>query len=205
MHLVVIGPGRIGEGLLPVLQTNSETVTVLSRRDYGDFLAETFAPEKAVASLTACDAVIYCAGLFELNAAEERMLQANCKAITQLADAIHVRFPKAHHITFLDARFDRPLASQPFAIQSYLKSKQALAVWTLTVAKQWGLETGARVNAIAPGPVLPPPDKAHSEKAGTCLTPRPSVKDIVQALTFLLQTPSVTGQILYVAAGQQLL
>jgi NAD(P)-dependent dehydrogenase (short-subunit alcohol dehydrogenase family) len=77
--------------------------------------------------------------------------------------------------------------------------------WTLDMAVQWGRESGARVNAIAPGPVLPPPNKAHAEKAGDCLTPRPSPVDVAAALKFLLETPSVTGQILYVAAGQQLL
>jgi NAD(P)-dependent dehydrogenase (short-subunit alcohol dehydrogenase family) len=90
-------------------------------------------------------------------------------------------------------------------VRAYLKSKQALAQWTLEKAVEWGRATGARVNAIAPGPVLPPPNKTYSEKAGDCLTPRPTPADIAAALQFLLATPSITGQILYVSAGQQLL
>lgn len=204
-QLVFVGPGRIGEAVRAYFDPKAYQITVLSRREYGDFLSTAYAPKRAVATLTACDAVICFAGLFELNAAEERMSQANDTAIRQMAEAIHERFPQAHVITFLDARIHRALKTVPEAVRAYLKSKQMLAQWTLETAVKWGEECGARVNAIAPGPVLPPPNKVHSEKAGDCLTPRPSPKDVAAALTFLLETPSVTGQILYVAAGQQLL
>ena len=49
------------------------------------------------------------------------------------------------------------------------------------------------------------PDPAHSEKAGECLTPRPTLADLHACLTLLLAVPSLTGQTLYPAAGQQLL
>ena len=204
-RLVFVGPGRIGEAVRASFESEDYTITVLSRREYGDFLSPTFAPEAAVATLTACDAVIFFAGLFELNAPEARMEQANCGAIRRLAEAIHARFPQAQVITFLDARIHRTLESLPEAVRAYVKSKQALARWTLEAASDWGKSMGTRVNAIAPGPVLPPPNKQHSEKAGDCLTPRPTPADIAAALKFLLHTPSVTGQVLYVAAGQQLL
>lgn len=204
-HIVCIGPGRIGEAVIPCLQANGFTVQVLSRQDYGDFCEGTFSSEAAIAKVTACDAVIFFAGLFELHADEARMLQANCTAIVRLAEAFHARFPQTQMVTFLDSRIHRARETQPVAVQAYLKAKQALATWTLEQAVTWGQATGARMNAIAPGPVLPPPDKAHSEKAGACLTVRPTPMDIARALLFLLETPSVTGQILYVAAGQQLL
>jgi NAD(P)-dependent dehydrogenase (short-subunit alcohol dehydrogenase family) len=204
-HLVFVGPGRIGSAVQPYFDAEQFKITVLSRREYGDFLSADYAPEAAVQLLEACDAVICFAGLFELNAPAARMRQANCDAITRLAEAVHRRFPCAQVITFLDARIHRALAALPEAVRAYVQSKQALAQWTLERAQTWGRETGARVNAIAPGPVLPPPNRQHSEKAGDCLTPRPTPADIATALTFLLETPSVTGQILYVAAGQQLL
>ena len=204
-HIVCVGPGRIGEAVIPWLQEKGYAVTILSRQDYGDFCDGSFTPETAVATVTACDAVLFFAGLFELHAEEARMFQANCGAIVQLADAFHRRFPQAQMITFLDSRIQREVRTQPPAVQAYLKAKQALAAWTLEHAVMWGRETGMRMNAIAPGPVLPPPNKAHSEKAGDCLTVRPTPADIARALAFLLETPSITGQILYVAAGQQLL
>ena len=46
---------------------------------------------------------------------------------------------------------------------------------------------------------------AHSEKAGECLTPRPTLADLHACVSLLLSVPSITGQILYPAAGQQLL
>ncbi len=205
MNIVLIGPGRIGTQLLPRLRQDGHNVTVCSREAYGDFLTPTFDAGPTVAQLPACDAVLLLAGRFELNADEEAMGQMNATAPIRFAEAIHARFPQAHVIAFLDARIGRAEEEIPPSIRAYLRSKKRLARWVLQAARAWGRATGARVNAIAPGPVLPPPDKAHSEKAGECLTPRPTLQDIYSAVDFLLRTPSVTGQILYVAAGQQLL
>lgn len=205
MHLTLVGPGRIGIGLLPMLQSEGHQVTVLSRNEYGDFLAPTYAPSDAVSQLTACDAALILAGCFELNAAFARMVQVNALGPARVANAIHGRFPYAHIITFLDSRIGRPKTALPLPVCAYLASKRRFAHWTLAAARCWGRKTGTRVNAIAPGPVLPPPNPDHREKAGPCLTPRPSVIDIHSAVAFLLRTPSVTGQILYVDAGQHLL
>jgi NAD(P)-dependent dehydrogenase (short-subunit alcohol dehydrogenase family) len=205
MHLLVVGPGRIGEALALRLQQDGHHLTIRSREAYGDFFAPTYDPSAAVAGIERCDAVLLCAGLFELNASLERMVQANHTALVRIAEAIHARFPQAHVISFLDARIRRPPAGVPAALHAYMTSKRIHGQWTLATAKVWGETTGCRVNAIAPGPVLPPPDKHHSEKAGTCLTPRPTVEDLYRAVDFLLKTPSVTGQILYVDAGQHLL
>lgn len=205
MHLLVVGPGRIGKALAARLQQDGHTLTIRSREAYGDFFAPTYDPGLTLADIESCDALLLCAGAFELNASLERMVQANHTGPIRIAEAVHAKFPKAHIITFLDARIHRPIVALPENIQAYMASKRIHAQWTLAAAKTWGVMTGCRVNAIAPGPVLPPPNKAHSEKGGTCLTPRPTIEDIYQAVNFLLMTPSVTGQILYVAAGQQLL
>ena len=251
LRVVFVGPGRIGAAVLPLLSRRGFEICVLSRREYGDFLENTFAPEQAVAQIKTCDAAVFFAGLFELNAPQERMDQANFHAIVRLARAFHQRFPSAQIVTFLDARVQRKLSSVPSAVRAYLYSKQKLMDWTLEKALEWGREgaqetaifeqkstlagdnaarkTGvvcctseempspglgavmcktrcaARVNAIAPGPVFPPPQKEHSEKAGDCLTPRPTPREIAAALEFLLTSPSVTGQILYLSSGQQLL
>lgn len=205
MHLLVAGPGRIGKALASRLQQDGHIVTICSREAYGDFFAPTYDPGSALVAIEACDALLLCAGAFELNASFERMIQANHTAPVRIAEAVHARFPQAQIITFLDARIGRKCNLLPENIQAYMAAKRVHAQWTLAAAKTWGAMTGCRVNAIAPGPVLPPPNKAHSEKAGKCLTLRPTIDDVYNAVQFLLTTPSVTGQILYVAAGQQLL
>lgn len=205
MHILVAGPGRIGEALALRLQQDGHQLTIRSRKAYGDFFIPTYDPGPALADIQHCDLLILTAGAFELHAPLERMIQANHTGPIRIAETIHARFPHAHIITFLDARIHRPLNAIPDAIRAYLHAKQIHAAWTLAAAKTWGLATACRVNAIAPGPVLPPPDKNHSEKAGACLTPRPTLDDIYNAVNFLIQTPSVTGQILYITAGQHLL
>ena len=205
MHIVLVGPGRIGAMLMPRLQQSGHNITVLSRREYGDFFNPVYDPGAACAAVSACDAIVLLAGLFELHANEERMGQANATGPIRVAENLHARFPKAQVIAFLDARIQRPADALPEAIRPYMASKRRLARWVHGAALAWGRCCGTRVNAIAPGPVLAPPNKAHSEKGGACLTPRPTIEDIGAALDFLLATPSVTGQILYVAAGQQLL
>ncbi len=66
-----------------------------------------------------------------------------------------------------------------------------------------------RVNAVAPGPVLPPPGSSAEsarELAGNIpLEELPAMKCIAEAALFLLQADSVTGQVIYVDGGQHLL
>lgn len=205
MEIVIVGPGRIGAALAPILTAAGDTVNIITRRETGDYTSSDFNPEAVSHALHACDALILCAGAFELSAKPERMLQCNATAPIRIAEAVHARFPKAHIMTFTDSRIYRKETDIPEAIRAYWASKVALADWTLRAAKTWGEATGARVNSIAPGPVLPPPNKEHSEKAGTCLTPRPTIEDIYRAVRFLLDTPSVTGQILFVDAGQHII
>lgn len=205
MEIVIVGPGRIGAALAPILTDAGNKVSLITRRETGDYTAPDFTPEAVCDALLACDALILCAGAFELHADPARMVQCNATAPIRIAEAVHARFPHAHIITFTDSRIHRKEADIPEAIRAYWASKVALAEWTLHAAKAWGEATGTRVNSIAPGPVLPPPDKMHSEKAGTCLTPRPTLEDIARAVRFLLDTPSITGQILFVDAGQHLL
>ncbi len=205
MNLLLIGPGRIGKALLPLLQAEGHTVTVRTREAYGDFCIPTYDAAPAVEGIERCDAVLLLAGCFQLNADEEVMGQANATGVIRIAEAVHKKFPQAQVIGFLDARIGRAPEALPENIRAYMASKRRLATWLLGAARAWGRTTGARVNAIAPGPVLPPPDKAHSEKAGECLTPRPTINDIYSAVHYLLTAPSVTGQILYVDAGQHLL
>ncbi len=205
MHLALIGPGRIGQQLAPILTAYGYEVTILTRHDYGDFASRTFHPEEAIAQLKTCDGVLLLAGLFMLDADVEQISAINAGAPIWLAECVHERFPQAAVVTFLDSRIHRLPEALPENVRAYVESKRRLYAWTLRAAKAWGRETGARVNGIALGPVLPPPDPKHSEKGGETLTPRPTIDEIARGVDFLMRSPSVTGQILYLTAGQHLL
>ena len=65
-----------------------------------------------------------------------------------------------------------------------------------------------RVNAVAPGLILPPPGKdvAYLEKLAKTnpLNTYGEVKDIDAAVLFLLKSSFITGQIIYVDGGRHL-
>ena len=83
----------------------------------------------------------------------------------------------------------------------YGETKQVLAEYTRKAAVMFA-ET-LRVNAVAPGPVLPPKD-IH-EPAGETLVGRPRPEDVAAAVSFLLEAKSTTGAIIPVDGGQGLL
>ena len=89
---------------------------------------------------------------------------------------------------------------------SYSLSKKALADATLAAAQQWG--PGIRVNAVAPGAVLPPKGLPNAVMARARtempLDRPPSPEDIADACLHLATTPALTGQILFLDGGQHL-
>jgi NAD(P)-dependent dehydrogenase (short-subunit alcohol dehydrogenase family) len=89
---------------------------------------------------------------------------------------------------------------------SYTIAKSAL--WTATRTLAQALAPRIRVNAIGPGPVLPNGRQSEAEFEEECLkTPlrrRAAVEEICGAVRFLLDTPSVTGQMIALDSGQHL-
>lgn len=88
---------------------------------------------------------------------------------------------------------------------SYTLSKKALADATVMAAVQWAPRT--RVNAVAPGPVLPPRSLEGSdmrkELSMTPLGRRISMYELADACVYLATADSVTGQIVYVDGGRR--
>lgn len=108
-----------------------------------------------------------------------------------------------HMVNLLDARLALLDGTRP----GYEVSKHALAAHTLLAARCLAPEV--RVNAIAPGLLLPPPghDEAHLSALARQRSPlgRPArPADAVAALLFLEEAISVTGQTIHVDSGEHL-
>jgi len=167
--------------------------------------------EAALAQAGRIDALVNNAALFArqplacATAADfDRQWRVNALApmlLTQrLADHLDRRHARGCAVNLLDQRIARPDVT---AIP-YLVSKKALEAYTLSAARAFAPRL--RVNAVAPGAVLPPEDEAAREEAGAFpLSARPSVSQIAAAVRFLLEAESTTGQILFVDGGQHLL
>ena len=89
---------------------------------------------------------------------------------------------------------------------SYTIAKSAL--WTATQTLAQALAPRIRVNAIAPGPVLPSLKQTEQEFARECrstlLERGVSVEEVTATIRFLLETPSITGQMIALDCGQHL-
>ena len=98
-------------------------------------------------------------------------------------------------------------AAVPFP--NYMPHSTAKAgLWNLTQALAMELAPAVRVNAVAPGPVLPPPEYTQKQIAATArrtlLGRWGCAEDVAQAVVFLAQAPYITGVLLPVDGGEHL-
>jgi len=102
---------------------------------------------------------------------------------------------------------DQRIAGHDTTCVPYLLSKKGLEELTKLAAID--LAPGITVNAVAPGAILPPPDKESDiawEPAGSIpLEKRPALADVADAVLYLLKSDSITGQTLFIDGGQNLL
>jgi len=102
---------------------------------------------------------------------------------------------------------DRRVTTHDTTCVPYMLSKKGLEELTKLAALE--LAPGITVNAVAPGAVLPPPDKESDtawEPAGTIpLDKRPTPADIAEAVLYLLKSDIITGQTLFIDGGQNLI
>jgi NAD(P)-dependent dehydrogenase (short-subunit alcohol dehydrogenase family) len=104
---------------------------------------------------------------------------------------------------------DRRIAAHDAGAVPYHLSKVALAEATRLAAIEFS--PGIRVNGIGPGPILPPPgregepDYLKTHGGHTLLDHPCSPSDIAAAALYLFQAPAVTGQVIFIDAGQHLL
>lgn len=101
---------------------------------------------------------------------------------------------------------DRRVTALDTSCVPYLISKRALTDITKLAAMHYAPRI--TVNGVAPGAVLPPPGEGEEyikEHAGPVpLRVQVSPEDIAKAVEFVLESDTLTGQIIYVDGGQHL-
>jgi len=132
-------------------------------------------------------------------------LDINLKAPVFLAQSLFLNLPdnvEGIVINIIDQRVWR-LTPDFF---SYTISKAGL--WTATQTLAQAMTPRVRVNAIGPGPVLKSVhqtvEEFEREKESTLLKRGPTPEEIAAAVRFILDAPSMTGQMIALDAGQHL-
>ncbi len=178
----------------------------LTHRDAGDLIG------RAVGELGPVTLLVNNASLFledRLQTFDADVLDAhmatNLRAPAVLAQAFAAQLPEGRAgliINILDQRVWRP-NPQFFG---YSLSKAAL--WHATQTMAQALAPRIRVNGIGPGPTLGSVHQVagefEQEAAGTPLAHAVSPDEIAAALRYLIDAPSVTGQMIAVDSGQHL-
>ena len=129
-------------------------------------------------------------------------LETNLRAPFVLTQEFARRLPPAAEGLVVNLLDQRVLRLTPHYV-SYTVSKSAL--WTLTRSLALALAPRIRVNAIAPGPTLPGTHQSQAQferQWRTTLLGRGATLDeLCAALRFILETRSLTGQIISLDGG----
>jgi len=219
--LVTGGAVRIGAAITKALQAEGVEVVVHYRHSRMD--AEALSPFTIQADLEsseACSRLIEQAGKLDIlvnNASiftkdtlasttterVQREFQVNLFAPMELCRTFAAQASEGAIINLLDRR----IRCHDTTCVPYSLSKKGLEELTRLAALEYA--PGIRVNAVAPGPVLPPPGSPSAsarELAGAIpLDALPSPDEIAEAAVYLLKAGSVTGQVIFVDGGQHLL
>lgn len=205
--LVTGGVKRLGKAIAEALRTAGWRVLVSSHRadagaDLVADLAEPTGPARLYAAALAVApdlcAIVNNAALFEGDAA--RLEAVNLIAPRKLTTLLAGREDGVSSVVnILDSRTLGPDEAED---PPYVKTKRALWADTRKFAALFAQTL--RVNAVAPGPVLPPEGR-HEPSGEMLLDRRPTPEDVAAAVVYLLSAKSVTGVVLPVDAGQHLL
>jgi len=181
----------------------------LFQADLSDPSAAAALGERVIADFGALDVLVPSAANFEDVALEdiddghwERALMLNLRAPFELARAAAPALRSSEGAIVFITGFGTEVPYTGFL--PYLASKGALRQVMRTLALE--LAPDVRVNAVAPGTVLPPDDM--SEEATEALVSKAPLRrvgaasDIAEAVAYLASAPYVTGQQLLVDGGR---
>ena len=152
------------------------------------------------------------ASIFEHDAPEtvtqeswDTHMQINLRAPFVLSQAFAEKAPNTTSCNIINIIDQRVWNLTP-DFTSYTLSKAGL--WTLTQTLAMALAPDIRVNAIGPGPTLQSkaqsPDEFSQECAETLLKQRVTTEEIGRTVRFILDAPSLTGQMIAIDGGQHL-
>lgn len=135
----------------------------------------------------------------------DALMAVNLRAPVLMARAFAASLPAARTGLIVNLTDQRVWRLNP-QLFSYTLTKAAL--WTATQTLAQALAPRIRVNAIGPGPtlgsVLQAPGEFEKEAAAIPLGRAIAPEEIAAALTYLIDAPSVTGQMIAVDGGQHL-
>jgi NAD(P)-dependent dehydrogenase (short-subunit alcohol dehydrogenase family) len=166
----------------------------------------------AQAQLGEVTALVNNASVFERDGAApfdaaifDRHMTINVRAPLALASAFRAALKHGAGGAIVNVLDQRVARLNPHYF-SYTLSKAALCTATQTLAQSFA--PGIRVNAVAPGPVLPNLNDGSAafegEAAAVPLGAAAAPEDIADAVAYLINARSVTGQTIYVDGGQRL-
>ena len=128
----------------------------------------------------------------------ERLRAVNVDAPRALTDLL-AAYGGGAVVNILDCR---ALGQVACVDTPYLRAKRELLEATRADALR--LAGRVRVNAVAPGPVLPP-EACHERAGATPLGRHPTPLEVADAVVYLLSAESTTGAVIPVDGGQSLL
>ena len=168
--------------------------------------------DRAAAAVGPLSALINNASVFERDGAMdatraswELHMEVNLRAPFVLTQGFVRQLPEGQAGNVVNILDQRVWNLTPF-FTSYTLSKAGL--WTLTQTLALALAPRIRVNAIGPGPTLPSqrqtPESFRRQWSALPLAGQVQPEEVAAAVRFILDAPSVTGQMIAVDAGQHL-
>ncbi len=129
-------------------------------------------------------------------------IQLHAMAPLEMSRQLAAQNREGDIINFLDTR----IVDYDDQHAAYHLSKRMLHSLTRMMAIEFAPKI--KVNAVTPGPILPPPgkDNTHLQAAAeaTLLQRHGDPEDITRAIVFLLESHFITGQVLFVDGGRNL-
>ena len=132
-------------------------------------------------------------------------MEVNLRAPFVLSQALVTTLSEKQSANIINILDQRVVNLTPY-FTSYTISKAPL--WTLTNTLASDLSPHIRVNAIGPGPTLPSKrqsDEDFENQFNALPLERPAtIAEICAAVRFIIDCPSMTGQLITIDAGQHL-
>lgn len=205
--LVTGGVRRLGKSIADALRADGWNVLVSSHRDVdgADIRADLSLPEGPARLYAEALAVAPDLCAIVNNAALFRGDDATMEALNLIAPRKLTMFLAGREgaglcsvVNILDSKVLGPASDYD---TPYERTKRGLLADTRRFAAMFA--QSLRVNAVAPGPILPP-DGIHEPSGEMLLDARPTPQDVADAVSYLLSAKSVTGTVIPVDSGQHL-